>query len=57
VTDLSMTSPSVSKHLRVLNEVGTREVPGGGASPAVPPGTRVPPPLYEWLAKYEQAWE
>jgi Bacterial regulatory protein, arsR family len=43
VKDLSMSQPQVSKHLRVLNEVGTCQVPCGGASSAVPPGTRAPP--------------
>jgi hypothetical protein len=37
VNDLSMSQPQVSKHLRVLSEVGLVR-----ASPAVPPGTRAP---------------
>ena len=56
VNDLSMSQPQVSKHLRVLSEVGTRQLPGGGTSSAVPPGARHLRPLHDWLAKYEQAW-
>ena len=43
VDDLSMSQPQVSKHLRVLSEVGLVRCRSEGASPAVPPGTRTPP--------------
>ena len=56
VNDLSLSQPQVSKHLRVLSEVGlVRSRPEGRRRLY-----RLEPanlqPLHEWLAKYEQAW-
>jgi DNA-binding transcriptional ArsR family regulator len=56
VTDLSMSQPQVSKHLRVLSEVGLVRYRAEGRHRLYrlePAGLR---PLREWLAKYEQAW-
>src|SRR6266550_9412291 len=56
VTDLSMSQPQVSKHLRVLSEVGLVSSRAEGRRRLY----RLEParlrPLNEWLAKYEQAW-
>ncbi len=56
VDDLSMSQPQVSKHLRVLSEVGLVRCRAEGRRRLY----RLEParlrPLYEWLAKYEQAW-
>ncbi len=56
VDDLSMSQPQVSKHLRVLSEVGLVSCRAEGRRRLY----RLEPvhlrPLYEWLAKYEQAW-
>jgi DNA-binding transcriptional ArsR family regulator len=56
VHDLSMSQPQVSKHLRVLSEVGLVSCRAEGRHRLY----RVEParlrPLHEWLAKYEQAW-
>ena len=56
VTDLSMSQPQVSKHLRVLSEVGLVRSRADGRRRLY----RLEPehlrPLHEWLAKYEQAW-
>jgi DNA-binding transcriptional ArsR family regulator len=56
VTDLSMSQPQVSKHLRVLSEVGLVRCRAQGRHRLY----RLEParlrPLHEWLAKYEQAW-
>jgi DNA-binding transcriptional ArsR family regulator len=56
VNELSMTQPQVSKHLRVLSEVGLVRCRAEGRRRLY----RVEPaplrPLHEWLAKYEQAW-
>ena len=56
VNDLSMSQPQVSKHLRVLSEVGLVRCRAEGRRRLY----RVEPaclrPLHEWLAKYEQAW-
>jgi DNA-binding transcriptional ArsR family regulator len=56
VNDLSMSQPQVSKHLRVLSEVGLVRCRADGRRRLY----RVEParlrPLHDWLAKYEQAW-
>jgi DNA-binding transcriptional ArsR family regulator len=56
VDDLSMSQPQVSKHLRVLSEVGLVRCRADGRSRLY----RLEParlqPFQEWLAKYERAW-
>jgi DNA-binding transcriptional ArsR family regulator len=56
VRDLSMSQPQVSKHLRVLSEVGLVTCRADGRRRLY----RLEParlgPLREWLATYEQAW-
>jgi len=56
VTDLSMSQPQVSKHLRVLSEVGLVSFRPQGRHRLY----RVEPerlrPVHDWVAKYEQAW-
>src|SRR5881394_1562571 len=56
VNDLSMSQPQVSKHLRVLSEVGLVRCRADGRRRLY----RLEPaplrPMHEWLAKYEQAW-
>jgi DNA-binding transcriptional ArsR family regulator len=56
VTDLSMSQPQVSKHLRVLSAVGLV----GGRAEGRRRLYRLEParlrPMHEWLAKYERAW-
>lgn len=56
VSDLSMSQPQVSKHLRVLSEVGLVRCRAEGRRRLY----RLEParlrPFHEWLAKYEQAW-
>ena len=56
VTDLSMSQPQVSKHLRVLSEVGLvrRRAEGRRRLYSLEP-TRLRP-FHDWLAKYERAW-
>src|SRR6266436_6073721 len=56
VNDLSMSQPQVSKHLRVLSEVGLVRCRAEGRLRLyrLEPARLVP--LHEWLAKYEQAW-
>ena len=55
VSDLSMSQPQVSKHLRVLSEVGLVRCRAVGRHRLY----RLEPtrlrPLHDWLAKYEQA--
>jgi DNA-binding transcriptional ArsR family regulator len=56
VSDLSMSQPQVSKHLRVLSEVGLVTFRAEGRHRLY----RLEParlrPLHQWLAKYERAW-
>ena len=55
VNDLSMSQPQVSKHLRVLSEVGLVSCRAEGRRRLY----RLEPahlrPLHDWVAKYEQA--
>jgi DNA-binding transcriptional ArsR family regulator len=56
VDDLSMSQPQVSKHLRVLSEVGLVTCRAEGRRRLY----RLEParlrPVHDWLAKYEQGW-
>ncbi len=56
VTGLSMTQPQVSKHLRVLSQVGLVKCRADGRRRLY----RLEPaplrPVHDWLASYEQAW-
>ena len=56
VNDLSLSQPQVSKHLRVLSEVGLVSSRAEGRRRLY----RLEParlrPFHEWLAKYEQTW-
>ena len=56
VKDLSMSQPQVSKHLRVLSEVGLVSCRAEGRRRLY----RLEParlqPFHDWLAKYEEAW-
>ena len=56
VSGLSMSQPQVSKHLRVLSEVGLVRCRAEGRRRLY----RLEParlgPLRDWLANYEQAW-
>jgi DNA-binding transcriptional ArsR family regulator len=56
VDGLSMSQPQVSKHLRVLSEVGLVRCRAEGRRRLY----RLEParlrPMHEWLARYERAW-
>ena len=56
VNDLSMSQPQVSKHLRVLSEVGLVSCRADGRRRLY----RLEParlrPVHAWLARYERAW-
>ena len=56
VSELAMSQPQVSKHLRVLSEVGLVSCRAEGRRRLY----RLEParlgPFHEWLAKYEEAW-
>src|SRR5438132_4949659 len=56
VDDLSLSQPQVSKHLRVLSEVGLVRCRAEGRRRLY----RLEParlrPFHDWLVKYEKAW-
>src|ERR1700746_444246 len=56
VSDLSMSQPQVSKHLRVLSAVGLVRCRAEGRLRLFSLEPARLRPLHEWLAKYEQAW-
>ena len=51
-----MAQPQVSKHLRVLREVGAVEVREEGRQRLYRLNGRALKPIHDWLAKYEQSW-
>ena len=55
VNDLSMSQPQVSRHLRVLSEVGLVRCRAQGRLQLYRLEPAHPPPLHDWVAKYEQA--
>jgi DNA-binding transcriptional ArsR family regulator len=55
VTDLSLPQPQVSKHLRVLSEVGLVRCRAEGRRRLYSLEPAHLRPLHEWVAKYEQA--
>jgi DNA-binding transcriptional ArsR family regulator len=56
VADLSMSQPQVSKHLRVLSEVGLVRCRADGRRRLYRLEAARLRPFHDWLAKYEQAW-
>jgi DNA-binding transcriptional ArsR family regulator len=56
VDDLALSQPQVSKHLRVLSEVGLVRCRAEGRRRLYSLEPDRLRPLHEWLAKYEQAW-
>jgi DNA-binding transcriptional ArsR family regulator len=56
VNDLSMSQPQVSKHLRVLSEVGLVSSRADGRHRLYRLELAPLRPMHEWLARYEQAW-
>jgi DNA-binding transcriptional ArsR family regulator len=56
VDDLSLSQPQVSKHLRVLSEVGLVRSRAEGRRRLYSLEPVPLRPMHDWLAKYEQAW-
>jgi len=56
VDDLSLSQPQVSKHLRVLSEVGLVSSRAEGRRRLYSLQPARLRPLHDWLLKYEQAW-
>jgi DNA-binding transcriptional ArsR family regulator len=53
---LGMRQPQVSKHLRVLNEVGLVSVRDAGRQRLYSLNSERLRPIYEWVTPFEQSW-
>jgi len=56
VERLGLAQPQVSKHLRVLREVGAVEVRTDGRLHFYSVNGRVLKPIHDWVKEYEQTW-
>ncbi|HEY7049443.1 MAG TPA: metalloregulator ArsR/SmtB family transcription factor [Jatrophihabitantaceae bacterium] len=56
VESLGLAQPLVSKHLRVLREVGLVDVRDAGRQRMYRIDGRPLKPIYDWIKPYEQAW-
>jgi len=57
VAALGMEQPSVSKHLRVLRDVGIVRVRRDGRQKLYRTNAEAIRPLYEWAGKFERFWQ
>jgi DNA-binding transcriptional ArsR family regulator len=56
VRTLGLAQPQVSKHLRVLREVGVVDVRGDGRRRLYRLNGRALKPIHDWVSTYEQMW-
>ncbi len=56
VMRLGLTQPQVSKHLRVLREVGVVQVRGDGRQRLYRLNGAALKPIHDWIKDYEQTW-
>src|SRR5262245_10605744 len=56
VRALGLAQPQVSKHLRVLREVGVVNVRGDGRQRLYRLNGRALKPIHDWVKPYERAW-
>jgi DNA-binding transcriptional ArsR family regulator len=56
VDALALAQPQVSKHLRVLKEVGLVDVRGDGRRRFYRLNGRALKPIHDWVKEYEQTW-
>jgi len=56
VAELGLAQPQVSKHLRVLREVGAVEVRGDGRRRLYRVHGRALKPIHDWVKAYERSW-
>jgi DNA-binding transcriptional ArsR family regulator len=54
---LGLAQPQVSKHLRVLKEVGLVDVRDQGRERMYRLNGRPLKPIHDWVSNYQQAWE
>ena len=57
VTLLGLAQPQVSKHLRVLREVGLVDVRDEGRQRLYRLNGRPLKPIHDWVSNYQQAWD
>jgi DNA-binding transcriptional ArsR family regulator len=56
VRELGLAQPQVSKHLRVLREVGAVAVRGDGRQRLYRLNGRALKPIHDWVSEYERSW-
>ena len=56
VRKLGLAQPQVSKHLRVLREVGVVDVRADGRLHLYSVNGRALKPIHDWVKEYEQTW-
>jgi DNA-binding transcriptional ArsR family regulator len=56
VIELGLAQPQVSKHLRVLREVGAVRVRGDGRRRVYRLNGRALKPIHDWVKAYERSW-
>jgi DNA-binding transcriptional ArsR family regulator len=56
VADLGLAQPQVSKHLRVLREVGAVQVRDVGRQRLYRLDGRALKPIHDWVKTYERSW-
>jgi DNA-binding transcriptional ArsR family regulator len=56
VHELGLAQPQVSKHLRVLREVGAVAVRGDGRRRLYRLNARALKPIHDWVKDYERSW-
>lgn len=57
VTLLGLAQPQVSKHLKVLREVGLVDVRAEGRQRMYRPNGRRLKPIHDWVENYRRLWE
>jgi DNA-binding transcriptional ArsR family regulator len=57
VTLLGLAQPQVSKHLKVLREVGLVEVKDAGRQRLYRLNSLPLKPIHDWVSSFQQAWE
>jgi DNA-binding transcriptional ArsR family regulator len=57
VRELALAQPQVSKHLRVLREVGAVEVRGDGRQRLYRLNGHALKPIHDWVKAYERSWD
>ena len=56
VSELGLAQPQVSKHLRVLREVGAVDVRDEGRQRLYRLNGHALKPIHDWVSRYERAW-